>query len=118
MTSRSEAGGAGGFARDELGGYAVCGFGGFACEFAEEEGGGEGAHGFERLADGGEAGDVEGGGFDVVVAEDGDVFGDAEAGVVEGADGADGGDVVEAEDGGEGGAGGEEFLDAGVSDFG
>lgn len=94
------------------------GGGGFAGELLEEEGGGEGAHGFEGLADGGEAGDVEGGGLDVVVTEDGDVIGDAEAGVVEGAYGADGGDVVEAEDGGEGGAGGEDGADAGVADFG
>ena len=48
------------------------------------------------------AGNLIGGGLDVVEAEDGDVAGNAEAGLVEGADAAHGGDVVEAEDGGEG----------------
>lgn len=72
----------------------------------------------QGLADGGDAGNVIGGGLDIVVADDGDVFGDAESGVVEGADDAHGGDVVEADDGGEGGGFPEDFLDAGIADFG
>ena len=79
---------------------------------------GDFAHAAERLADGGEAGDVVGGGGDVVEADDGDVVGAAEAGVGDGADGTDGGDVVEAEDGGEVAGAGEEVADGGVAELG
>ncbi len=79
--------------------------------------GGKGAHGAQRLADGGEGGILEGGGLDVVEADDGDILGDAEAGFAEGADGADGGDVVEGEEGGEVLLGGEQALGGEVAGF-
>ena len=56
-----------------------------------------------------------GGGLHVVKADDGDVLGDAEAGLTQGADRADGGDVVEGEESGEVFAGGEELACGGVA---
>ena len=69
------------------------------------------------MTDSGEARGLVGGRGDVVEADDGDVFGAAEAGVRDGADGADGGDVVEAEDGGEVAGAGEEVAYDGIAEF-
>ena len=113
-----DGGGGGRLADDELGFDAEDAGHGLAGEFEEERFGRGASHELERLADGGDARDVEGGGLDVVEADDGDVVGDAEAGVVEGADAAHGGDVVEAEDGGELALAGDEVVDAGVADLG
>jgi len=107
----------GGFADDEFGLYLDERGEGLVGHALEESGGGFGAHELEGLTDGGETGDLVGGGLDVVEANDGDVVGDVEAVVVEGADAAHGGDVVEAEDGGEFLFGFEEVVDAGVADF-
>jgi hypothetical protein len=93
----------GGLADDEGGLYGdAAGVGGGGVgDAVEKDGGGQLAHVLERLADGGEAGDVVLGGDDVVEANDGDVGGDAHAGFVEDAHGADGGGVVEGDEGGE-----------------
>lgn len=72
----------------------------------------------EGLADGGERGDLVGGGLNVVEADDGDILGDPEAGFVEGANGSHGRDIVEAEDRGEGAAAGDELADAWITDLG
>jgi len=71
------------------------------CESAEECGGCGVSHELEGLANGGEAWDLVGGRLDVVEADNGDVAGDMETGVVECSDAAHRGDVVEAKNGGE-----------------
>lgn len=102
---------AGGAADDEFGfdgavDVACCAFRrGWGVDLVEDGLSGEDAHLMEWLADGGEAGVLEGGGLDVVEAYDGDVIGDAEAGLAKRADGCDSGDVVEGEEGGEGDGG-------------
>ncbi len=75
-------------------------------------------HAAEGLADGCETRGLIGGRGDVVKADDGDVFGAAEASVGDGADGTDGGDIVEAEDGGEVTSACEEVADDGIPEFG
>jgi hypothetical protein len=62
------------------------------------------------LMDSGQGRVDDAGEFDVVEADDGDVFGDAAAGLDEFADDAEGHDVVGGEDGGDVGVCGEEFL--------
>lgn len=66
------------------------------CQTAQERRGCGGSHELERLSDGGEAGNLVGGRFNVIEAHDGDIARDVEAGVVESADTAHGCDVVEA----------------------
>ncbi len=64
--------------------------------------GGDGAHEFHGLADGGERWSVKGGGGDVVKANDGTIFGNAQSGFGQGADGAESGHVIESHEGGKG----------------
>lgn len=59
------------------------------------------AHLTQGLANGGEAGMLEGGALNVVESDHGNVFGHAETGFAKGADGADSGDVIEGEERGE-----------------
>ena len=61
---------------------------------AEKIDGGSAAHVVKRLVDGGEAGADGGGSGNVVKADDGDVAGDVEPGLMEGGDGAHGGYIV------------------------
>ncbi len=63
-----------------------------------------------RLVDSGEGRVDDAGEFDIVEADDGDVFGDAPAGLDEFADDAEGHNVVGGEDGGDAGICSEEFL--------
>lgn len=70
----------------------------------------EDAHIVQGLSDGGEGGVLKRGRLDVVEADHGDILGDAEAGLADGADGAYGGDVIKGEDGGEALGRGEETL--------
>src|SRR6185437_409144 len=68
-----------------------------AADALQQDAGSGGAHLSERLANRGEAGIVECGALDVVKSYDGDVRGDLQTAVHEGANGADGGNVVVAE---------------------
>jgi hypothetical protein len=71
----------------------------------------------KRLAHGGEPRVEVLGDDDVVEADDGDVAGAGEAGVLNGADGANGGGVVEAEDGGEVVGAGEQIAYGRISEL-
>src|SRR5215831_8795816 len=68
------------------------------------------AHLVKRLPDGGQARIVEGGALDVVEAHDGDVSGNLEAVVQQGANGADGSNVVVTNEGGKIAATLNEFI--------
>jgi len=97
-----EIGGTGGLADDEFGmnGNEVR-ESGLPANALQQDAGGGGAHVRERLANCGEAGVVKCSALNIVKANDGNVGGNLEAVVHEGADGADGSNVVVAKERGE-----------------
>jgi len=117
---RSElASGAGGFADDEFRGEGDFRNKGSALLDAVEKGlCGDGAHFEEGLVDGRKRRDGERGEVDVVVADDGNVVGNFEAGFVEDDHGAHGGSVVIGEESGEGELGGQQRFRGKTADIG
>ena len=109
--------GTGGFTDDQFGFDVDQVWRGFARQFLQEHPGGGAAHLLKRLPDGGEAWNLIGRGLDVVKAEDGDIGGNAESGLVQCADAAHGGYVVEAENSSEALSALDEVSDAGVADL-
>ena len=112
--------GAGGFAHDEfrLDDVFLVEFEAGTVDAPEEDLGSGAAHLAQGLADGGQGRVLVGGALDIVKADDGNIFGDVQAGLAQGANGAHGGNVVEGKQGGEGLGGGEEGLGGDVSELG